>query len=312
MECPFFARGLGYRPANNGRQYQWYLKIGRTSGATQERIEQFFRDHFNVISDRERARELDETKQRYQSEKLALQAQLAKFRQKAKAYEDLAEEIDAESRQTKEILEGKIDELEGYAQCLQEQIGKIDDEKRSLKYKRNSLRVPSLHTNFDARSEDIPDSVSDTLLNIVGGSLTLSKSLDVVSAIFPNRILILGTASQSADDSKAFRDKKKAFELLWKLATEYWNMLASGRGDIDARAVFGEAYSAKESERVENNQRARRLRTFIYNGKQIKMMKHLKIGVKDSAAATLRIHFEWDAKNRVIVIGHCGAHLDQN
>jgi hypothetical protein len=64
---PYLRTGLCYRPAHNGRQYQWYLKIDRTSGATQERIERFFRDHFNVISDRERARELDETKLKYQS-----------------------------------------------------------------------------------------------------------------------------------------------------------------------------------------------------------------------------------------------------
>ncbi len=308
---PYLRSGLCYRPANNGHQYQWYLKIDRTSGATQERIERFFRDHFNVISDRERARELEETKQKYQSEILDLQEQLAKFRQEAKAYENLAGEIDAESRQTKEILEQKIHHLEGHAQHLQEQIGKIDDEKRNLKHEYDSLKVSLLHINFDARSEDIPDSVSDTLLNIVGESLTLSQSLAVVSAIFPNRIVILDTAWKSADDSKVFRDRKKAFELLWKLATEYWSMLASGRGDIDARTVFGEAYSAKESESVEHNQRARRLRTFTHNGIKIEMMKHLKIGVKHSVAETLRIHFEWDAESRMIAIGHCGAHLDQ-
>jgi hypothetical protein len=40
------------------------------------------------------------------------------------------------------------------------------------------------------------------------------------------------------------------------------------------------------------------------------MMKHLKIGVKDSVAETLRIHFEWDDGDRKIIIGHCGSHLD--
>jgi hypothetical protein len=237
---------------------------------------------------------------------------LAKFCQEAKTYEDLAGEIDVESRQTKENLEREIHHLEGYAQHLQEQIAKIDDEKRNLKYEYDSLKVSLPHTNLDARSEDIPDSVSETLLNIVGGSLTLSQSLDVVRAFFPHRILVLDTAWKSADASRAFRDKKKAFELLWKLATEYWSMFASGRGDIDARTVFGEAYAAKESETVERNQRGRHLRTFIYNGTKIEMMKHLKFGVKHSVAETLRIHFAWDQKNRLIVIGHCGAHLDQH
>lgn len=40
------------------------------------------------------------------------------------------------------------------------------------------------------------------------------------------------------------------------------------------------------------------------------MEQHLKIGVKDSPAEALRIHFAWVADERKIVIGHCGPHLD--
>ena len=40
------------------------------------------------------------------------------------------------------------------------------------------------------------------------------------------------------------------------------------------------------------------------------MEKHLKHGVKDSVAETLRIHFEWVADQKKLVIGHCGKHLD--
>ena len=40
------------------------------------------------------------------------------------------------------------------------------------------------------------------------------------------------------------------------------------------------------------------------------MERHLKVGVRDSAATTLRVHFEWIAKEKRIVIGHCGKHLN--
>ncbi|WP_282454615.1 hypothetical protein [Burkholderia gladioli] len=40
------------------------------------------------------------------------------------------------------------------------------------------------------------------------------------------------------------------------------------------------------------------------------MEKHLKIGIKDSVAETLRVHFEWVGADNVVVIGHCGKHLD--
>jgi len=39
------------------------------------------------------------------------------------------------------------------------------------------------------------------------------------------------------------------------------------------------------------------------------MLKHLKIGTKDSLSETLRVHFEWIAKEGCIVVGHCGGHL---
>jgi len=44
--------------------------------------------------------------------------------------------------------------------------------------------------------------------------------------------------------------------------------------------------------------------------KEIMMMKHLKIGNKPSVSETIRIHFEWDASDKKIIIGHCGPHLD--
>ncbi|MFV8646948.1 hypothetical protein ACNREK_22150, partial [Ralstonia pseudosolanacearum] len=51
-------------------------------------------------------------------------------------------------------------------------------------------------------------------------------------------------------------------------------------------------------------------RTFNYCGKDFLMEKHLKHGVKDSPAETLRVHFEWFSNEKKIVVGHCGPHLD--
>jgi hypothetical protein len=76
------------------------------------------------------------------------------------------------------------------------------------------------------------------------------------------------------------------------------------------RGVFGNAYAASESEKAESNPRAKRLRTFTYKGNDIVMMSHLRIGVNDGVAETLRIHFAWDSDDRKIIIGHCGQHLD--
>ena len=39
---------------------------------------------------------------------------------------------------------------------------------------------------------------------------------------------------------------------------------------------------------IENSKKARRARTFSYNGRSVVMWQHLKIGVKDSTNHTLR------------------------
>ena len=74
--------------------------------------------------------------------------------------------------------------------------------------------------------------------------------------------------------------------------------------------MLGNACAPSESEVSEANKRARSLRTFRHDGGDVEMFQHLKIGVKDSVYETWRTYFIWDAEKRLVVIGHCGPHLD--
>jgi hypothetical protein len=137
---------------------------------------------------------------------------------------------------------------------------------------------------------------------------SLETSLRVISSLFPNRIVVLDTALESARDSVSFKYPKKAFELLWTLCTSYWAALVAGEGDVSARQCLGNSYAAKEAESLSSGGKKRR--TFSVDGTEILMLKHLKIGIKDSKSETLRVHFEWLANQKRLVIGHCGGHLD--
>jgi hypothetical protein len=298
--------GLCYRPANNGRLYQWYLKLPRSDGVAQETIERLFLEEFNVVSDSKKAHQLEQTKQKYQSEKLDLEKRLSQLRQDTKEFEELAEMTDTERRQ-------RIHDLEVDVEHLSSQIAIINDEKRKLQHDCDSLKslFQRRLSHFDPRSEDIPECVSTALLDIASESLSVSQSLSLISAMFSQRIVVLKRATESAVEVKGFREKRKAFELLWTLATTYWTRLANGQDGADAwRAFSPGTYAPKESESVERNPHTRRLRTFREGRKTWVMMKHLKIGASENQAETLRIHFEWDAERRVVVIGHCGRHLD--
>jgi hypothetical protein len=97
--------------------------------------------------------------------------------------------------------------------------------------------------------------------------------------------------------------------LLKKLVTTYRSKLLNG-GDSQARAVFGQnEFAARESETVMGNKDMKRRRTFAYNGEDVEMFRHLKIGVDDDVTKTIRVHFHWDSDSQKVVIGYCGKHL---
>lgn len=146
----------------------------------------------------------------------------------------------------------------------------------------------------------------------IKGSPTPVQCLKVISNLFPKRLIVTDSAWRSAENSDKFRHGEKALHLLLALATDYWSALSSGQSDAVARKYLGGAYAATESETVEMNKRARKARTFQYQGKAITVAKHLKIGIKDSVAETLRIYFEWEQQEKAILIFHCGPHPPHN
>ena len=145
------------------------------------------------------------------------------------------------------------------------------------------------------------------LSEIAKKQLTLVAILEALELLFPDRVTILDSAFESAEESSAFQYGEQAFDLLFSLATSYWEEVQS-KGDTEARKLFGRSYSAKE--RTVLTKAGMERRTFDYRGESIQMDKHLKIGTADNPADTLRVHFEWIAEKKRIVIGHCGKHLD--
>jgi hypothetical protein len=153
------------------------------------------------------------------------------------------------------------------------------------------------------------DIVADTITTLIKRAPNPEECLRIIEHLYPSRIQILPEAWLSARESAEFDDGPKLFGLLRALVTDYWSSLNAGRPDQEARQIFGNAYAAKESETVANRKEAKRRRTFRFAGEEHVMEKHLKIGRKDSAVETIRVHFEWLADRRIILLGHCGPHI---
>ncbi|MGN6108836.1 MAG: hypothetical protein ACTHU0_27265 [Kofleriaceae bacterium] len=221
----------------------------------------------------------------------ALRAQLRSAQEESQLWEREASQHAAELHDLRQLLE------------LAEQ--ERDEAKQAA-------RVASTHlANHRIRSGELTDEQRDALMAGLAGRVeSLTQALQIVQALYADRMFVLPSAWESAQESQSFRKPEKALELMLVLANEYWPVVQRG-GDTEARRVFSDGvYAARESAAVESSKLARRLRTFAYNGAELVMWKHLKIGYKDSIAETWRLHFEFDATAKRIVIGHCGKHLD--
>ena len=135
------------------------------------------------------------------------------------------------------------------------------------------------------------------------------ECLKTIEMLFNADCVVLDTAKKSAQGVNTFRNGWRLLEMLKRLVDDYRRVLIK-EGDSRARLVFGGSeYAAGESESVMNNKSLRRARTFKYQGADIEMFRHLKIGTAKDSTITMRVHFYWDSHKRKIVIGHCGKHL---
>ena len=78
--------------------------------------------------------------------------------------------------------------------------------------------------------------------------------------------------------------------------------------DLEENAKATVQLEKKESDTTANSAVGKAERTFAYKGQPLPMLQHLKIGVKDLPNRSLRLRFEWDPDDGVVVIGHCGRH----
>jgi hypothetical protein len=235
---------------------------------------------------RDRRGELDESGLRNEIERLADAAQ--------------------EQNQWVTLLEETNNNLENEAQQLRLDIDEKSDE---LSFERNTVRsLKEQLRNTGARTSDI-DGVY--LLNMISRADEPEplECLTLIEMVYENNCEILESAKNSAKESNRFAQSRQLLDLLVRLVTKYRSVLME-KGDSEARKVFGKSeFAAKESETVMNSPILRRAREFVYQGMNVEMFRHLKIGVADNPEKTIRVHFYWDHKINKVVIGYCGKHL---
>jgi hypothetical protein len=220
------------------------------------------------------------------------------------------EELYGRFTEQAKFIDEVIDENSQLERTISGLNAELEDTKEELGQERYSSKVlkEQLTRAGCNRSTNVD---ADELLDLVCRTDAPSplECLNLIEKIYSDRCIILDSAKASAWEANSFLLGRQLLDLLKRLVTDYRDTLME-RGDNEARHVFGKGeYAAKESETVMRNREMRRQRTFEYRGEQVEMFRHLKIGVDDNVAKTIRVHFHWDADFEKIVIGYCGKHL---
>jgi len=311
-------------------------------------VERRIRSHFGVASEstrvrerEERLRELEEKQQdvnqrletsRAEQRRLqrdveqsrsALQRRAAKAEARGEEAIELAASVEADLRQELQLGQQELDLAMAENHTLEEQLEQASNELETLRLELEYLQAQSASAADPASSvpwsnaiaEEAEQAQAERLWNGLRSMARRQRlkprdCLELVSEeLWPGHLLVLESAWSSADAVSGFELGEQLFEQLWLLATAYREQKLQGAPDRIAGQVFAGSYAPRESDSIENSKKARRARTFSYNGRSEVMWQHLKIGVKDSTNHTLRVHFHWDEELQQVVIGHCGQHL---
>lgn len=229
----------------------------------------------------------------------------------SKAIDELNEYLNIATADIKRLVEERKElEVENrrLTEEAQRQLEVHDEEISALKAKAEALEHAAARPVAAATPIVSSDMSAALRMALNPDRASLSDLLILIQIAYPTRIVVLPEAFKSARESSDFRHPAEALSLLHRLAGPYADALASNKPDSEAKRCFGYSeYAANEGQIAT---RGRRLRTFVYDTEPVEMLRHVKFGNSEGTATCLRIHFHWDGKNRKLVIGHCGRHLD--
>lgn len=141
---------------------------------------------------------------------------------------------------------------------------------------------------------------------------TVREVAEAIQGLFRERILFTprGLAS-TADRTEAVVEL--AWECLWATATSLHSMFfVEDTQGVDLERKFKEIsgfdLAMSEGKSTKKDKKFMNLRKDIYEGKTVEIVPHVKVGNKEPRL--LRVHFYLDHDQDLIVVGHCGGHLD--
>ena len=146
--------------------------------------------------------------------------------------------------------------------------------------------------------EDVPKQ-----LNTVGDAVNYAREM------FPDR-LVLRTNSKSVVQDNPFERPEDVWRALEWLATTYHSAKIGESSvpdfDLSIREMCGWWYKSDQHETTRNKYRD--WYTTRVNGDRRWMLEHIGTGGSKDARHTIRIAFDWDREDKIVVVGYIGQH----
>ena len=210
-------------------------------------------------------------------------------------------------------LSGQIRELQAQLEEAEEGQADLQDEVASLSYEKEQLRRAAGEAEGRVRQMQAQRA---TLTSLRSLPQSLPEIVGLVERFWPDRIVFTDRAKASAKRAgvnKARSDLDEAWRCLWAMATDLHEILFSdtgAKGDVAQRFLdrSGFEVTLTEGKQTKNDKNLMKLRKLKYMGAEVDITPHVKYGSK--APKCLRVHFYADHEKKVVVVGHCGDHLD--
>ena len=137
------------------------------------------------------------------------------------------------------------------------------------------------------------------------------RVVEVAKQAFGDRLVFLDRAIESArsfkgDAGEMFAGLTAMYQLLWPMRFGDGGDVTIDEGKFQSQSGFELTFH--ESKQTNRNPRLAKQRQVEYHGKTYDISPHVKGG--DRKRGFLRIHFFFDADERMVVIGHCGNHME--
>lgn len=212
-------------------------------------------------------------------------------------------------------VKGQIEQLNDRVELVEVEKAEITDQLSDAKTRQQQ----EMQLRFQAESRV---RALERQRDFAGAFKSLPESLpaiiELIERIHPDQIAFTERAKKSAEDARINEERGEMFEAwrcLWAVATDLHDLCFGDDGKpgrlIDTfRSRTGFDIALTETKQTKRDNKLMALRKDAFNGEEIDITPHVKYGNKEPKCLRVHFHAYRNGDRRLIVVGHCGDHLD--